>query len=92
MTLTLEDLGRAISIPELAKKIGRDKATIYTWSSDGVRGVKLRTLLVGGRRFVLPEFVEEFVTELSTADGGKEPGDDVESIAKVDLQLDSLLK
>ncbi|MCA9259302.1 MAG: helix-turn-helix domain-containing protein [Planctomycetales bacterium] len=90
--LTLEDLSRALSVPEVARKLRRDKATVYGWVSSGVRGVRLRSILVGGRRFVMPEAVEEFVAQLSAALDQAAEDDEREDLTEAaEAQLDALL-
>src|SRR5688572_19826654 len=45
-------------------------ATIYRWWQKGVRGgVKLETVLCGGRRFTSIEAIQRFVERLSGGDG-----------------------
>ncbi len=41
--------------------------TLAGWAREGVRGVKLRTWMVGGRRFTSTEAVAEFLAELNGA-------------------------
>ena len=40
-------------------------ATVYRWAFKGVRGVKLETIMIGGRRFTSREAVAHFVARLS---------------------------
>jgi excisionase family DNA binding protein len=40
------------SLNRVAKHLGVHLATVYRWTSKGVRGRRLRSYLVGGRRFV----------------------------------------
>jgi hypothetical protein len=44
-------------------------ATLYRWMSRGVRGVKLRTCLLGGRRYTSREALAEFIAETSRPAG-----------------------
>jgi Protein of unknown function (DUF1580) len=44
-------------------------ASVYRWFGKGVRGVKLETALVGGRRFTSREAVQRFVDRLSNERG-----------------------
>jgi hypothetical protein len=44
--------------------------TIRRWAKRGVRGVRLRSWLVGGRRFTSPEAITEFIRALNQASGG----------------------
>lgn len=36
-------------------------STLHRWRLRGVRGIKLRTALIGGRRFTTEEWVTEFI-------------------------------
>lgn len=38
------------------------RATLNRWQAEGVRGVRLETIVVGRRRFVSKESIERFVT------------------------------
>lgn len=40
-------------------------ATLYRWMSRGVRGIRLRTILVGGRRYTSREALNEFIEATS---------------------------
>jgi hypothetical protein len=40
-------------------------STLIRWWRDGVRGVKLETVVVGGRRFTSIEAVHRFISRLS---------------------------
>ena len=41
------------------------RATVYRHSLNGVRGVRLETILIGGRRFTSTEAVHRFVRQLN---------------------------
>lgn len=43
------------------------RSTISRWVHQGVRGVRLATFLVGGRRYTTREAIERFVAVLSHA-------------------------
>ena len=47
-------------------------ATCWRWIYHGVRGVKLATIVVGGRRFTSKEAIERFI-EASTATADRTP-------------------
>lgn len=36
-------------------------ATVYRWFQKGCRGVILQTVLIGGRRFTKPAWIDEFI-------------------------------
>lgn len=44
---------RRISVQQLAAEQGVDVCTVYRWIRRGVRGIKLSTTTVGGRRVIL---------------------------------------
>ena len=39
--------------------------TLQRWARTGSHGVRLRTLVVGGRRFTTRQFLEQFILEVS---------------------------
>jgi hypothetical protein len=39
--------------------------TLWRWSLRGVRGVRLKTVVVGGRRYTTASFLSSFVAQLS---------------------------
>lgn len=49
--------------------------TVWRWSTKGVRGVKLKTQPVGGRRLTYPCWVRQFLAALAAKDGQPEPAD-----------------
>ena len=49
------------SMFEAAKLLNVHVATIWRWHLRGVRGRKLRTMLLGGRRYVLASDLEKFL-------------------------------
>jgi len=48
-------------------------ATIYRWMLRGVKGVKLETCLVGGKRFTSHEALQRFSEAVTQAARGKPP-------------------
>jgi hypothetical protein len=58
-----------LTFAEVTKSIpGRPHvSTLHRWRQKGVRGVKLETLLVGGRRMVSREALERFFTNITAA-------------------------
>lgn len=61
-----------IPIRDLPNHIPRNRgrkvhiATVYRWMNRGVRGIRLETLLIGGRRYVTEESLERFVSLVSS--------------------------
>lgn len=60
---TLISLSDARKLPLLRRNGGKspDISTLVRWALRGVRGRKLQTILVGGRRFTSAEAVARFV-------------------------------
>lgn len=50
-----------ISINDAARQLHLHVSTIHRWSQLGVRGKRLRTRLVGGRRFINVSDLQEFL-------------------------------
>lgn len=67
MTLLAED---RISLTDLAKDEDRNVSTVWRWAQRGVRGVKLETFNVGGRRFTTREAFARFVEATTEAAQG----------------------
>jgi len=55
-----------ISLTELARREGVNICTVWRWAQRGVKGIKLETFCVGGRRYTTQEAFARFV-ERSTA-------------------------
>ena len=51
----------ALTPTETAKLLGVHVATVYRWLYGGVRGRKLSSVLVGGRRRILDQHLAEFL-------------------------------
>lgn len=47
----------------LAKRLRVHVATVWRWILHGVRGRKLRSITVGGRRFILRSDLEDFLRQ-----------------------------
>lgn len=47
--------------------------TWWRWWKRGIRGVHLRTLLCGGRRYTTPSAVMEFISKVTAAANGERP-------------------
>ncbi|MBX3437201.1 MAG: DUF1580 domain-containing protein [Planctomycetaceae bacterium] len=57
-----------------ACQVGPNISTLHRWRLHGVRGHKLETVLVGGRRFTSDEALERFIARTTAAgDGEKSP-------------------
>lgn len=54
---------KRVTVTQLAKREGVNHSTVWRWINQGVRGVKLSTITVGGRDFVPDSLWEKFVRE-----------------------------
>lgn len=52
---------RRLTLSRLASENGVNVATVWRWCTRGVRGVKLESLAVGGRRYTSAEAFERFL-------------------------------
>jgi transposase-like protein len=59
-----------LTIQEVAKRAGVDASTVWRWVLKGVRGTKLESVRVGGRRYVSPMAVESFFAALNSPQQG----------------------
>ena len=50
-----------LTLADVASRFRVHISTVYRWTYRGVRGNRLRSFLVGGRRFVLPDDLQEFL-------------------------------
>jgi len=68
-------LEHMISMAEAARSLPRRPhvSTLYRWHRRGVRGIKLQTWLVGGRRYTTPDALEKFVVATTAAADGETP-------------------
>lgn len=48
-------------------------STIHRWRLNGVRGIRLETIMVGGRRYTSREALERFSARLTAAADGEPP-------------------
>lgn len=80
-TLAIDILAETlVTIPQASALLPPDDsgrrphiATIYRWMLRGIRGVKLETCLVGGKRFTSHEALQRFSEALTRAAQGKAP-------------------
>lgn len=54
-------------------------ATVWRWCTKGVRGVRLETVMIGGRRMVTPQSLDEFLRQLNSDSTAIQVHDDTES-------------
>ncbi len=69
MVVDLLDENR-VSMTELARQLGVTIPTIWRWRQRGVRGVRLETFMLGGRRFTTQEAHRRFVEATTLAANG----------------------
>ena len=70
--MTENDLDRPITFNAAAAKFLPEDyrpsyATWWRWSQHGIRGIRLATLMCGGRRCTTPRAVEEFIAKVTAA-------------------------
>lgn len=61
---------RRLSMREAARHVGVHLATLWRWWLHGVRGRRLDTFLVGGRRYVYLDSLESFTSPAPTTPSG----------------------
>jgi len=86
-----------VSMTELARQMGVTIPTIWRWRQRGIRGVKLETFLIGGRRFTTTEAHRRFVEASTLAADGPRPSTVARTgrqrqaaIARAEAELDTL--
>jgi hypothetical protein len=62
-----------LTLTELAQLEGVNACTVWRWTKRGVRGVKLETFSVGGKRFTTQEARARFAAACTIAAQGIEP-------------------
>lgn len=74
---------------EAARLLDVHVSTLWRWRLRGVRGHKLRTVVIGGTRYVLEEDLKAFLHALNQ---GEQPREDdrAERAAAADAALDAL--
>lgn len=83
-----EDLVR---VPTEAAKLipGRPNAsTVWRWHRRGVRGIRLETCVVGGRRFTSRAAIQRFVERVTAAADGSAPASTPKSRAPAIAQAE----
>jgi hypothetical protein len=62
-----------LSLAQAAKRfpIPVSLPTTWRWAIKGVRGVKLKTQVIGGRRFTKNEWIEDFVAQSAVTNIGQ---------------------
>lgn len=57
------ELRKRMTLMEVAEEVGIHESTVGRWITYGVRGRKLRSVMVGGRRYVLPSDLDLFLEQ-----------------------------
>jgi hypothetical protein len=75
--MTEDDPDRPITFNKAAKYLPEDcrpcDATWWRWWKKGIRGIRLQTLLIGGRRYTTAAAVQEWITKVTAAANGEPP-------------------
>jgi hypothetical protein len=63
--------GELITLTQLARRLPNRPhlSTVWRWTRRGIRGVRLGTVIIGGRRYTTPELVDEFLGRLGEGSG-----------------------
>ena len=83
-----------MSINRLARREGVHSATAWRWTLVGVHGVKLRSVRVGGRRYILEDDWQAFCDELNadlTTSPMTAPPSSTKKAERAGHELDALL-
>ena len=73
--MTIDLTERLLTISEAARVFPKRPATvsIWRWATKGVRGCKLRTVAIGGKRYVPESAIAEFLAACSAAANHETP-------------------
>jgi hypothetical protein len=58
-----DELRKRKTLLEVAEEVGIHESTVGRWITYGVRGRKLRSVMIGGRRYVLPSDLDLFLEQ-----------------------------
>lgn len=69
--MTILDRKDALTLRQAAALLpGRpSRSTLHRWAHQGIRGVRLATSLIGGRRYTTREAIERFIAATSAREG-----------------------
>jgi len=81
--------GDFVALGELARRLGKHPSTCMRWVLKGVRGHRLKTHFVGGRRYVLYSDLDEFFQALNATASRCSPTPDRRCLDRIDAQLDN---
>lgn len=80
---------KLLTMREAAASVGNGVhlATIHRWSTAGVRNIKLRTTLVGGRRFVERAELDKFLAAINGDRVETDDPQDADEAAELEREL-----
>lgn len=83
-----------LTMTQAAQRAKVNPGTTWRWALKGIRGRKLPTVMLGGRRFVLTEDLEQFMNDGRDGDStaGAERESFEQSAADADAKLAAILK
>jgi Protein of unknown function (DUF1580) len=69
MAVALSGKSKPLTLAQAARLLPNhpNPVTLWRWRKKGIRGVKLQTELIGGRRFVYREALEQFIQAINDA-------------------------
>ena len=77
------------TMSQVASRLGVHVSTVWRWRLRGVRGHRLKTVVVGGTRYVLEDDLNKFIVALN--DGDVECDDDIDTrSASAAVRLDAM--
>lgn len=75
-----------LSIPKAARRAEVHVSTVWRWCLKGVRGRRLRSVCVGGRRFVFTDDLEDFIAAGCEGDSS-EPNINIDRASRAEAEL-----
>jgi hypothetical protein len=75
MAIDLQKSQLFLSLAAAARRLPNrpHPATLWRWHQKGVRGKKLETVMIGGKRFTTIEAIQDFCDRLTAAAAGEAP-------------------
>ena len=62
-----------ISLAQAARSVGVNPSTVWRWTLNGVRGVRLSSFNIGAKRWTTTEEVDRFVAATTAVANGEQP-------------------
>ena len=72
-TMQGNPLDARIPARQIAEELSVDATTVRRWSTNGIRGIRLRGTQIGGRRYVDRRDLDEFLAACAAAAGVDSP-------------------